>query len=82
MAMRAGLDFDSSLRMLLQSFRLPGEAQKISRIVESFASHYFRQCSGVFRNADAAFILSYSIILLNTDLHNKQVRGHTMQPTN
>mmetsp|Transcript_17390 Transcript_17390/g.52068 ORF Transcript_17390/g.52068 Transcript_17390/m.52068 type:complete len:1953 (-) Transcript_17390:228-6086(-) len=69
-----GLDFDSSLRMLLQAFRLPGEAQKIHRIVESFAGHYFQQCSGVFKTQDAAFVLSYSIIMLNTDLHNKQVK--------
>ena len=70
----AGLDFDSSLRMFLQSFRLPGEAQKIARVLESFSSAYHTQCPGVFRNADAAYVLSYSVIMLNTDQHNKQVR--------
>ncbi len=67
--------------MLLQSFRLPGESQKISRIVEAFAGRYFEQCSGVFKTSDAAFVLSYSIIMLNTDLHNKQVRASPRQPS-
>jgi Sec7 domain len=30
-------------------------------------------CPGVFKNSDAAYILSYSVIMLNTDQHNKQV---------
>jgi brefeldin A-resistance guanine nucleotide exchange factor 1 len=29
---------------------------------------------GVFANQDAVFILSYSVIMLNTDQHNKQIR--------
>lgn len=33
----------------------------------------------LMRNVDTVFILSYSIIMLNTDLHNKQVK-HKMKP--
>lgn len=29
------------MRELLESFRLPGEAQPISRITETFAEHFF-----------------------------------------
>ncbi len=58
--------------MFLQSFRLPGEAQKIARVLEAFSSGYHGQCPDVFRNADAAYVLSYSVIMLNTDQHNKQ----------
>lgn len=32
-----GLNFDSAIREFLDSFRLPGEAQKIDRIMEKFA---------------------------------------------
>ena len=35
-----GLNFVSSLRLFLENFRLPGEAQKIDRLVEKFASRY------------------------------------------
>jgi len=53
--------------MLLESFRLPGESQQIERIMEAFASGYFALKPDHLVNQDAAFILSYSIIMLNTD---------------
>ena len=61
----------------MAAFRLPGESQKIARIVERFAEHYFEQHkeAGPLANADTAYILSYAIIMLNTDLHNAQVCG-------
>ncbi|KAI3972373.1 hypothetical protein MKW92_033061 [Papaver armeniacum] len=49
------MNLDIALRLFLESFRLPGESQKIQR-------------------DDAALVLSYSIILLNTDQHNVQLR--------
>eukprot|EP00178_Gracilaria_changii_P018791 TRINITY_DN540_c0_g1_i1.p1 TRINITY_DN540_c0_g1~~TRINITY_DN540_c0_g1_i1.p1 ORF type:complete len:1751 (+),score=218.80 TRINITY_DN540_c0_g1_i1:220-5472(+) len=120
--------FTESLRVFLESFRLPGEAQKISRIVQSFADRYFTQNqgipeatgsnpasstdesnvsngpqreaevqesteistdgktetgsaqettpgSGVMKSADAAYVLSYSVVMLNTDLHNDSIRN-------
>ena len=33
----AGKDIDLAIRELLKSFRLPGEAQKIDRMMEKFA---------------------------------------------
>lgn len=33
-------DFVSALRLFLQGFRLPGEAQKIDRLMEKFAARY------------------------------------------
>ena len=35
-----GKDFVSALRIFLENFRLPGEAQKIDRLMEKFASRY------------------------------------------
>ena len=32
---------DEALRLLLESFRLPGESQQIARIMEVFAETYF-----------------------------------------
>jgi Sec7 domain len=37
--------FTECLRIFLESFRLPGESQKIDRIVQSFATRYFEQNS-------------------------------------
>ena len=68
------LDFDNAIRHFLAGFRLPGEAQKIDRIMEKFAERFCLQNPTVFPSADTAFILSFSIIMLNTDLHNPSVR--------
>lgn len=66
--------FVDALRTFLQSFRLPGEAQKIDRYMLKFAERYTAGNPGVFANADTAYILAFSVILLNTDAHNPQVK--------
>ena len=38
--------------------------------MEKFAEKYCKDNPKTFRNADAPYILSFSIIMLNTDLHN------------
>ncbi|KAJ6500445.1 hypothetical protein C8R45DRAFT_896478 [Mycena sanguinolenta] len=63
-----------ALRELLETFRLPGESQQIARITETFASIYFASEPDEIQNEDAVYVLSYSVIMLNTDLHNPQVR--------
>jgi brefeldin A-inhibited guanine nucleotide-exchange protein len=68
------LPFDDSIRLFLSGFRLPGEAQKIDRIMEKFAERYTRQNPDIFPNADTAFILAFSVIMLNTDLHNPSIK--------
>jgi hypothetical protein len=42
--------------------------------MEKFAERYTEQNPEVFPTADAAFILSFSIIMLNTDLHNPAIK--------
>ncbi|XP_039817791.1 ARF guanine-nucleotide exchange factor GNL2-like [Panicum virgatum] len=70
-----GAILDTALRTYLEAFRLPGESQKIQRILEAFSERFFeQQTTGVFATKDAAFILCYSLIMLNTDLHNPQVK--------
>ncbi|WBW72520.1 Arf GEF [Schizosaccharomyces osmophilus] len=70
-----GKRIDEALRMLLQSFRLPGESQLIERVVEAFAHYYVEANPGVVASKDAAFVLSYSIIMLNTDQHNPNIKA-------
>uniref|UniRef100_A0A3Q4I8C3 ADP-ribosylation factor guanine nucleotide-exchange factor 2 (brefeldin A-inhibited) n=1 Tax=Neolamprologus brichardi TaxID=32507 RepID=A0A3Q4I8C3_NEOBR len=72
-----GRDFVSALRMFLEGFRLPGEAQKIDRLMEKFAARYLECNQGqtLFASADTAYVLAYSIIMLTTDLHSPQVKN-------
>jgi len=63
-----------ALRQFLWSFRLPGEAMQIDRIMEAFAKHYCRQNPNLFEETDTCYLLSFSIIMLNTALHNPNVK--------
>jgi hypothetical protein len=67
--------FVDALRSFLGHFRLPGEAQAIDRLMEAFAGRVFSflGVGNPFVSADAAFILAFSTIMLNTDLHNKNM---------
>ncbi|OBZ76081.1 Protein transport protein sec71 [Grifola frondosa] len=70
------LPFVNALRLFLQAFRLPGEAQKIDRYMLKFAERYIAgNPQAPFTNADTAYVLAYSTILLNTDAHNPQVKN-------
>nr|XP_005992094.1 PREDICTED: brefeldin A-inhibited guanine nucleotide-exchange protein 2 [Latimeria chalumnae] len=72
-----GKDFVSALRVFLEGFRLPGEAQKIDRLMEKFAARYLECNQGqtLFASADTAYVLAYSVVMLTTDLHSPQVKN-------
>lgn len=69
------LRIDEALRIFLESFVLPGEAQIIERFMDNFAKVYFAQNNGIcpILDEESACILSFSIIMLNTDLNNPNV---------
>ncbi|XP_024257856.2 cytohesin-3-like [Oncorhynchus tshawytscha] len=68
------LNLVQALRQFLWSFRLPGEAQKIDRMMEAFATRYCDCNAGVFQSTDTCYILSFAVIMLNTSLHNPNVK--------
>ncbi|KAG8526609.1 uncharacterized protein KY384_008810 [Bacidia gigantensis] len=70
--------FVDALRIFLQSFRLPGEAQKIDRFMLKFAERYMAGNPNAFANADTAYVLAYSVIMLNTDQHSTKLKGKRM----
>ncbi|KAJ2804661.1 GDP/GTP exchange factor for ARF [Coemansia guatemalensis] len=70
----SGRRLDEALRQLLGAFRLPGESQQIERIVETFAEVYFASDPPDIATKDAAFILAFAVIMLNTDQHSPQVK--------
>jgi hypothetical protein len=68
--------FLGGLRAFMQSFRVPGEAQVISRVLEVFAKHFKEHGVNAheFADADAAYVLAYSTVLLNVDQHSERVK--------
>lgn len=66
------------MRIFLSVFRLPGEAQQIDRILVAFSERCHSLCneglSGVLENAEVTYLLCFSIIMLNTDRHNPNIR--------
>lgn len=70
-----GLRVDEALRQLLNTFRLPGESPLIERIITVFAEKYFNATEPKeIADKDAIFVLTYAIIMLNTDLYNPNVK--------
>ena len=67
------------MRIFLSAFRLPGEAQQIDRILEAFSDRCFRQShegnNGIIQNAEITYLLTFSIIMLNTDRHNPNIKA-------
>ncbi|TPX34634.1 hypothetical protein SmJEL517_g02669 [Synchytrium microbalum] len=76
----AGQPFVNALRSFLQTFRLPGESQKIDRIMEKFADRYCETNPDIFAKADTAYILAFSTIMLNTDQHSSQIKHRMDKP--
>lgn len=74
----SGLQVDLALRKFQCHFRMPGEAQKIERLMEAFADRYC-ECNPDqvknFKSSDTVFLLAFAIIMLNTDLHNPSVKA-------
>lgn len=80
------LDSTSSLfgcRQFLWSFRLPGEAQKIDRMMEAFASRYCQCNPGVFQSTgqthSCSLCCGVSALYVRTSSYDKQSSLNTGQ---
>lgn len=72
----AHLRVDEALRQLLNSFRLPGESALIERIVTVFSAKYFDAAKPEhILDQDSVFVLTYAIIMLNTDQFNPNIKA-------
>jgi hypothetical protein len=72
--------FEQSLREFLQAFRIPGEAQCIDRITSAFGDTFCESNPTVFHSPDGAYVLAFSCIMLNTDLHSTQIAKKMTKP--
>ncbi|XP_066948882.1 IQ motif and SEC7 domain-containing protein 1-like isoform X18 [Macrobrachium rosenbergii] len=73
----SGMQVDVALRKFQTHFRMPGEAQKIERLVQVFAQRYC-QCNrdivAKLRDPETIFVMAFAIIMLNTDLHTASMK--------
>ncbi|KAF9137183.1 hypothetical protein BG015_002811, partial [Linnemannia schmuckeri] len=66
----SGKRLDGAFRQLCQKLMLKGETQEVDRVLEAFAQRYI-DCNhqSIFGSKDVVHAITYSILLLNTDLH-------------
>lgn len=71
-----GQRLDEALRQLLNTFRLPGESALIERIINIFSEQYIKMAKpeGI-AHQDAIYVLTYAVIMLNTDQHNPNLKS-------
>ncbi|KAG5493979.1 hypothetical protein JKF63_01812 [Porcisia hertigi] len=76
-----------AIREMVYLLCLPGESQKIDRVMEAFAKHWYQhnvtfcgegtvvkdESINPFHSQSGAFVLSFAIIMLNTDQHSGKV---------
>ncbi|GJE94948.1 PH and SEC7 domain-containing protein [Phanerochaete sordida] len=65
-----GLRLDNAFRRLCGKLFLKAETQQVDRILEQFARRYW-ECNptSIFGSASVVHAVTYSLLLLNTDLH-------------
>ena len=82
-----GMNIEQAIRHYLTNcgFRLPGEAQRIDRIISTFSQCYWEDNAGdlkqcPFADQDTVFLVSFAIIMLNTDLHKSHTSSKGKAP--
>lgn len=72
------MDILSAYRLLISTFKLGGEAYILYNIIIEFSKKYFENNKGnsVFTSEDQVSTFAYSILMLNTDLHDPGVKEH------
>ncbi|KAH0787535.1 Sec7 domain containing protein [Histomonas meleagridis] len=61
-------------RALSSTLYLPGESQRIDQFVQTFSNCYFTVNPHTYSNPEIPYILSFALIMLNSDLHNPNVQ--------
>ncbi|XP_078522969.1 uncharacterized protein LOC144791980 [Lissotriton helveticus] len=68
-----GKTLDQALRSLLKVLVLTGETQERERVLQQFSHRYYLCNPEVFSSADAVHTLTCAVMLLNSDLHGKNI---------
>ncbi|CAN9230028.1 unnamed protein product [Alternaria alternata] len=75
-----GDPIDMAIRKLLMQVELPKETQQIDRVLQGFADRYHECNPGIYINTDKAYFISFSIIILHTDVFNKNNKRKMQRP--
>ncbi|KAL3932774.1 MAG: hypothetical protein SGPRY_000563 [Prymnesium sp.] len=65
---------ETSSQPHVSGIRLPGESQKIDRIIEQFATRWVEANPGVVDHVDTAQVIAFSLVMLNVDAHNENIK--------
>ena len=75
-----GLDILKAYRIFISTFKLGGESDVIYNLILGFSQKYFNDNKdGIVKTVDDVSTFAYSILMLNTDLHNPLVKEHMAQ---
>ena len=59
-----GVGYIESMKRMLATFRLPGEGQKVDRIMEKFGEKFCKDNTDTIGSAECVYILSYATMML------------------
>ena len=73
-----GMEILFAYRVFVSTFKLGGESYILENILTQYSKKYFEDNkeNSIFQSEDEVSIFSYSILMLNTDLHNPIVKEH------
>lgn len=71
-------DILKAYRIFVSTFKLTGESDTIYNIIVAFSEKYFKdnQKDENLRSVDEVSTLAYSVLMLNTDLHDPNIKEH------
>ncbi|KAJ5151189.1 uncharacterized protein N7482_010441 [Penicillium canariense] len=75
-----GDPIDMAIRKLLMEVELPKETQQIDRFLQAFADRYHECNPGIFASTDQAYFIAFSILILHTDVFNKNNKRKMQKP--
>lgn len=75
-----GDPIDMAIRKLLMEVELPKEAQQIDRFLQAFSDRYHECNPGIFASTDQAYFIAFSILILHTDVFNKNNKRKMQKP--
>jgi hypothetical protein len=74
----SGSFLDAFRRGFSGPVQLPAEGEQIDRLLEIFARRFQMQSPDAFSSSDMCYVLSYAVMMLNTNLHNEYLMKHRM----
>mmetsp|Transcript_28910 Transcript_28910/g.27842 ORF Transcript_28910/g.27842 Transcript_28910/m.27842 type:complete len:87 (+) Transcript_28910:139-399(+) len=58
------VSYIEAMKKMLAGFRIPGEGQKVDRIMEKFGEKFCKDNSDSFGSSECIYLLSYAVMML------------------